>query len=195
MKNIDQFDDFISLLESTMKEYRDIKTLIEKNNLSERFEDLQKTNELAMLFTVANSDLTISLKNLHIVNKDSERLFFVKNIFLTIHETIVAYQGNGKFINNLYQTYEETKDAHKILSDNLRKFKKDHDYERYIIPMRNSISAHIDINSFYDETIQIDMDKISKMTVQFGQEFLSTAISFVKLVLKYLIKNFLSESR
>ena len=135
MKNIDHFDDFISLLENTMKEYRDIKTLIEKDNLSERFEDLQKTNELAMLFTVANSDLTISLKNLHIVKNDSEKLFFVKNIFLTIHETIVAYQGNGKFINNLCQTYDETKDAYKIVTDNLRKFKKAAKDNRIFLPV------------------------------------------------------------
>lgn len=194
MKNIDHFDNFISLLENTMKEYRDIKTLIEKNNLSEKFEDVQKTNELAMLLTIANSDLTISLKNLYLVKNDSEKLFFVKNIFLTIHETIVSYQANGKFINNLCQTYDATKDEYKIVTDNLRKFKKDHDYERYIIPMRNSISAHIDIDSFYDETIQIDIDKILKITSQFGQEFLSTAISLVKILLKNLMNNFLSQS-
>ena len=198
MKHIEYFDGFIALLENSIKEYRDIKVLINKDNISEEFKevfnDIQKTNELAMLLVVANLDLSISLKNLHIVKSDSEKLFFLKNIFLTIHETIVVYNENGKFINSICKDRDEAKEANKTVAVNLRRFKKDFDYDRYIIPIRNNISAHINIDSFYDETIQIDIEKTIEMTLHFGKEFLSTAISLVRILLNSLIYNSLSKS-
>lgn len=191
MEHIDYFDDFIILLENSIKEYRDIKQLINKENIFDKFEgifnDIQKTNELAMLFVVANLDLSISLKNLHIVKTDSEKLFFLKNIFLTIHETIVVYSENGKFIKDICEEYTEAKEVNQIVAANLRKFKKDFDYDRYVIPIRNNISAHINIDSFYDETIQIDVEKTNEMALAFGKEFLSHATTLVKTLLKALI--------
>ncbi|MCQ9634749.1 hypothetical protein MP477_07240 [Chryseobacterium sp. WG23] len=198
MEHIEYFDKLIAFLENGIKEYRDIKVLINKGDISKEFEEvfnqIQKINELSMLFIIANSDLSISLKNLHIVKNDSEKLFFLKNIFLTIHEVIVVYSANGKLINSICKDDDQAMEACKTTAANLKKFKKDFNYDNYIIPLRNNISAHINIDSFYDETIQIDIEKTIEMILQFGNDFLSPATSLVRILLNSLIYNSLNKS-
>jgi len=193
MEHIEYFDNFITFLENGIKEYRDIKTLINKDNISSEFKEIfdgiQEINELAMLLIVANSDLAISLKHLHLVTTDSEKLYFLKNVFLTIHEVIVAYSAKGKLINNLCNNSDEAREIYKMTAANLKKFKKDFNYESYIIPIRNNVSAHINIDAFYDETIELDTEKAIEMIRQYGEDFLSNAITLVKILLTSLIYN------
>lgn len=69
----------------------DAKKLLNKINPKQDFsdfEEMEQFNNYNGYTTIATLELCVNLKNLIIAKTDCEKIFFIKNAYLIIHETI-----------------------------------------------------------------------------------------------------------
>lgn len=138
------------MLEMATKVEVDLKRVIPKNN---DFNEVVKLQRFHSLLVISLLDLYVSSKHLLNAKSDWEKVFFIKQSFLIIYETIDKYSDHNKDIKEFCETrFVELKDDYLTISNDLKLFKKTFSYENMIKSIRNNIAGHIhsDFLKYFD---------------------------------------------
>lgn len=138
--------------------------------------------ELNALVIISLLDLSIVCKNLCLVETDWEKIFYIKNGYLIIYETIIAYNKHCPDLRNITaDKYKKFKDNFESINIDFRNFKKTNDYQGAIALIRNKVVGHIDSDfELYFNTIKrLDGEKLGWIISQFIQ-ILSRLIDLLK---------------
>lgn len=128
--------------------------------------------ELNALVTISLLDLYIVSKNLCLVDTDWERIFYIKNGYLVIHETIVAYNKHRTELRSITNhKYKNFKENFESINIDLKHFKEANDYDGTIAHIRNKVSGHIDSNFelYFNIIKELDGEKLCLIILQFIQ--------------------------
>jgi len=184
-KSIEYFSNFLTHLRFLKKIYNEISPLYKSNEEHKNLVDFNKLNDISSLITICHLDLVTNSKNLYVTKSNWEKIFFIKNIFLVIYETINSYHKNSKFLKDKSENSELVLSL--FLNSNilLRDFKTNYKYDTHINKIRNKISGHINDNfeEYYDEIINFDAEKTALMTLDFLK-----IIETIQLLLAELMK-------
>lgn len=176
-KNIIQESDYsIAFFSSLLSDLRYMKSF--HYAISEEFStdkekhelnDFYKLNDITSLITICHLDLITNSKNLYLAKSDWEKIFFIKNTFLVIYETINSFHKHGKFLKSKSKINEKISFNYDEAANELKKFKNRYKYDTHINKIRNNISGHINDNfeEYYDEIINFDAERTSIMTLDF----------------------------
>lgn len=99
-----------------------------------------------------------------------EKIFLIRNAYLTIFETFKTYNKHRKFLNEVSTiSYPELKDEFKNVNNLIKIFKNKYRYESEISVIRNNISGHIsdNVELYYNTIIKFDADETALMIVSF----------------------------
>lgn len=142
----------------------------------EEFKEIEQMNKFNALLTISLLDLLVVCKNLCLVKEDWERIYFIKQAYLIIYETIRSFKRYNSFlhetINNKYPSFN---DSYKSINVNLKLFKKEHDYNNWIELVRNKIAGHI------DDDFVLYYATIAKMN---GENVSVTIFHFLKILMQ-----------
>jgi len=167
--SIKYFTDFLYHLRFMKSLYNDISEYFSSEEEIQNLSDFYKLNDISSLITICHLDLITNSKNLYLVKSDWEKIFFIKNTYLVIYETINSYHKHGKFLYLKSQKNKELSEEYLRTNDYLKQFKNKYKYSTHINKIRNSISGHIGENfeEYYDEIMNFDAEKTSLMTIDF----------------------------
>lgn len=136
------------------------------------FEDITIRHSLHTLITISSLDLLAVLRLYKSSTLSWEKIFILKKGYLTIYETILAYEKKKKKIIELIVEFCE--EAKNLKFDNIncdiKEFKKTYNFAK-IIKIRNKVSGHIDedFDEYYDTVMSID----PTITIQAIQQLLT----------------------
>lgn len=140
-----------------LEEARDLfNKLIPKQDFSD-FIEMEQFNTYNGYVTIATLDLSVNLKNLIIAKTDWEQIFFIKNSYLIIHETINKLKPikEKSVIQTIIESnYPGLKESLENLFNDIDTFKKATDYKK-IENTRHYTAGHIEKSlKLYFDTIQ-----------------------------------------
>jgi hypothetical protein len=184
-------DEEIKNIEKIIEDRKNFQKRLEIKKESEHTRNLSKLNDVFTLVLVSYIDLSIGRKYLIISKVKREQMFFIKNIYLTIYETIETYNGNSKLLKENSERDDEIKECFRSVGKKLRNFNKEYNFKD-IKNVRDKVSAHMDIKYFHQEIIDTDTDRIHNMIVTFRNDFLVEVIILLNKIVSSnlsLLKN------
>lgn len=124
---------------------------------------------------IATLDLSVIIKNLISASSDWEKVFFIKNLYLIIHETLknIKPDKNGSLsvIEENIKSYnlKDLKPRLEQCKENIEDFIKSKEYS-HIKTVRNEIAAHMTkkINEYYDIILKLDGEQAGQIAVKFN---------------------------
>jgi hypothetical protein len=150
-----------------------VKIHFDKNNIDmclDGFDLVKKINDVVSLFAIATLDLAVSSKMLYNTSNNWEKIYVIKNVYLTVFETFKTFSKYGKFLNELSgNALPHLKVNFVNINNSIKIFKKEYKYEADMKIIRNNIGGHIsdDVDLYYNTIIQFDGDKTSDMVIEF----------------------------
>lgn len=185
-----EYKDLLDLLDRTINTYtlhleslrKLANFLTESKKISTQFlpstdqsdlDELELEYSFKSLITISILDLSVICKGIVKAGYDWEKLFFIKNAYLVIHETIDKYSHYNKELNPLItKKYPELLEKYNKINHLLKEFKKNTLYKKNI-EIRNVVAGHIDKNfiKYYDTLILIK-----------GTEDVNLIISFIQIL-------------
>ncbi|CAH0213515.1 hypothetical protein [Chryseobacterium sp. Bi04] len=168
-ESINYFSNFLTHLRFMKSLYSEISVFFTTNTEKQNLHDFYILNDISSLITICHLDLVTNSKNLYLAKSNWEKIFFVKNTFLVIYETINSFHKHGKFLNEKSKLNESISSVFSKVNTDLKDFKKKYKYDTHINKIRNTISGHINDNfeEYYDEIINFDAEKTALMTLDF----------------------------
>ena len=176
-------DEEIKNLEEIIEKQKNLQKRLEIKKESEHARNLSKLNDVFILVLVSYIDLSIGRKYLIISEVKREQMFFIKNIYLKISETIKTYNGNSELLKENSERDDEIEECFRSVGKKLRNFEREY---KEIKDVRNKVSAHIDIKYVHQEIIDTDTDRIHNMIVTFRNDFLAEVIILLKKIVSVL---------
>lgn len=167
---------FTGLLDTAQKVNKIIdyvKTHFDRNDIDiclNGFDLVRKINDVSSLFAIANLDLAVSSKMLYNASNNWEKIYVIKNVYLTVFEIFKTFSKYGKFLNELSENaLPHLKENFVNINNSIKVFKKEYKYEADMKIIRNNISGHIsdDVDLYYNTIIQFDGDKTGEMIIEF----------------------------
>jgi len=167
---------FTGLLDTAQKVNKIIdyvKTHFDRNDIDiclNGFDLVRKINDVSSLFAIANLDLAVSSKMLYNASNNWEKIYVIKNVYLTVFEAFKTFSKYGKFLNELSENaLPHLKENFVNINNSIKIFKKEYKYEADMKIIRNNISGHIsdDVDLYYNTIIQFDGDKTGEMIIEF----------------------------
>jgi len=150
-----------------------VKTHFDRNDIDiclNGFDLVRKINDVSSLFAIANLDLAVSSKMLYNASNNWEKIYVIKNVYLTVFEIFKTFSKYGKFLNELSENaLPHLKENFVNINNSIKVFKKEYKYEADMKIIRNNISGHIsdDVDLYYNTIIQFDGDKTGEMIIEF----------------------------
>jgi hypothetical protein len=143
-----------SLHKVTVKEIADAS---EGQSLAD-FEEIAIRQELHSLITISLLDLCVILRMFKTSQLTWERIFLIRKGYLTIYETIKAYEKQKNKIRNLITESGFSADEFLVINRKIKSFKKQFDYDKGISNIRNKTAGHFDENfdTFFDTVFEIE---------------------------------------
>lgn len=168
-KSISYFSNFLAHLRFMKRLFSDISSIYTTRTETKELNDFYTLNDISSLITICHLDLVTNSKNLYLAKSDWEKIFFIKNTFLVIYETINSYHKHGKFLTEKSSTNNLTSNGFLEVSVALKDFKKKYKYDTHINRIRNKVSGHINDNfeEYYDEIISFDGEETALMVLDF----------------------------
>ena len=144
--------------------------LIPKQDFSD-FIEMEQFNTYNGYVTIATLDLSVNLKNLIIAKTDWEKIFFIKNSYLIIHETINKLKPSKEksAIQTIIESnYPKLKESLENLFNDIDTFKKATDYKK-IENTRHYTAGHIEksLKRYYDTIQKLDGEEAANFISQF----------------------------
>ncbi|MCC3215380.1 hypothetical protein LIV57_08845 [Chryseobacterium sp. X308] len=134
------------------------------------FDFIKKINDIASLIAISNLDLTVTSKFLYNASNNWEKIYCIKNAYLTIFETFKTYNKYRQFLNEVSSglTISIIEDF-KCINNSIKAFKIRYSYDNKMSIIRNNISGHISDNLelYYNTIVQFDGDKTAEMIIDF----------------------------
>ncbi len=134
------------------------------------FNFIKKINDIASLIAISNLDLTVTSKFLYNASNNWEKIYCIKNAYLTIFETFKTYNKYRQFLNEVSNSLTiSIIEDFKCINNSIKIFKNKYSYDNEISVIRNSISGHISDNLelYYNTIIQFDGDETAEMIIDF----------------------------
>jgi len=126
-KSITSFTNQLDVFQKTNSLIEYIKThlkVIEDDLDFDVFDLVKKLNDISSLVNIANLDLTVISKMLYGASNNWEKIFLIKNAYLTIFETFKTYDKHRKFLNDVSTiTYPFLKEELREVNNLIKKFK------------------------------------------------------------------------
>jgi hypothetical protein len=132
-------------------------------------EEFNKILYFNSLVTISRLDVAIILKNMLCAKFDWERMYFIKQAHLTIHETLETYKNHAKSLKELVKSYPQLDAIYKKMNIDLRSFRSEYAVETEMREIRNWTAGHIDedFKKYYDTLLKIDANKTLEMMSEF----------------------------
>lgn len=175
---------------SSLEDIRNKQNLIK--NLIERFPDLTNDESIKDLFLqlefyafiiICYLDLCLISRELIISKLTWEKLFYARQTYLTIHESIISFHGHSREIKRLINLVSSSglNLKYQELNQKIKKFKKEYSFSSDMRRIRNKTAGHIDINfeNYYTTLKLIDIEKTGLMLKDFVS-ILGTVQKFLK---------------
>ncbi|PHQ30314.1 hypothetical protein [Leeuwenhoekiella nanhaiensis] len=143
-------------------------------------EEVIKHIKFICFFTSCFLDIASSLRGLVDCDTHWERKFYLKNGFVVIYESVKTFGKHQKEIHSLIKSdFPQLEHRYKVITQNLRKLKKEHKYDKIIATFRNKAGAHYDENfEAYFENLKLIDKPISVKTLSDFANFLMSLIVF-----------------
>jgi hypothetical protein len=129
------------------------------------FEEMDKMNGFNALLTISSLDLIAIVKQIFSTTHTWETLYFVRQGYLTIYETLKTYDAYNSTLNEwVSKKYLNHKSIFHSICKEIKKFKNDYGYDKEMNNIRNFVSGHIHVNFvlFYDTVKSIDETKATE---------------------------------
>ncbi|WEK69541.1 MAG: hypothetical protein P0Y62_17185 [Candidatus Chryseobacterium colombiense] len=167
---------FTGVLDTAMKANKIIdcvKTHFDTNNIDlclDGFDLVRKINDVVSLFAIATLDLAVSSKMLYNASNNWEKIYVIKNVYLTVFESFKTFNKYRQFLNVISEkALPHLQENFVNINNSIRTFKKEYKYETDMKTIRNNISGHIsdDVDLYYKTIIKFDGDKTGEMIIEF----------------------------
>lgn len=173
-ENIAFYSNHLELLRGYISRIDEVTSIIKESNKNanlDGFIDMRNFINYNGYVTISSLDLSVNLKHLSEANTNWERIFFIKNSFLIIHETINKLKPTiGKSIIELtiYQKYPILRLTLKQLFDQIENFKVSVNYSK-IENARHFAAGHIEksLKKYYNSVSVLDAEETTKYISQF----------------------------
>lgn len=187
-KSLEFYYDYLIRLKSDKDKINILKDIIS----NDYYNDLFKLNKFSTLLIIFNLDLAVNIKGLYLAKHNWEKIFYIKNICLTIVEIIKKYdeKENASFLREKSSSSDELKEEFTNLTGQLRDFKKRNNYNK-MKQIRDKVSAHIDISEpiYFDLLLTFDAEEIAQVVLEF-MNITHKCIDYMKLLMLEENKNF-----
>ena len=143
------------------------------------FSAMKTQIEFHCFLTSSLLDLLSITKGLLVSDESWQKIFYLKNAYLTIYETVKTFNShnvNFKFI--VAQEYSHLLEEYKEITLSLRVFKKEYNFDSGISKIRNSISGHSDkdFNVYYENILSLK----SKKNIKAINDFMDIVYKLMK---------------
>jgi len=181
------YTESLNTLRSFIDKFHEIEKSFKANDRDLKVEELSdfrdKLNFLGFL-TISILDLLVISRNILLAKYVWERIHNFRLGYLLIYESINLYHEHVGSIKKAVVKHPEMTELFKLLSSNLRDFKKHYEYESTINFIRNKTAAHIerDFQTYYDTVNKIKEKKafhaiVSFLEILFKMQELSKELS------------------
>lgn len=192
------FTEKLKKLRITLNLYDEFVKLIgqESNELI----NLKRTINYSSYIAISFLELSVTLKNLVLAKTDWEKIFFIKNSYLTIHETLKLLRPEKNCTTILDENIKSTKD--KELKSNLDKcnakitnFRNNKNYQ-LIENVRHYVTGHINpsLKKYYDTIFNLDGQQAVLITKDF-MDILSDILILSQKTESQLLLNYKEQSQ
>ncbi|CAM3346123.1 hypothetical protein [Empedobacter stercoris] len=166
IKKLSQSIEFFTIHLEDVRKFNRIKNLLENQ---ENFSKYFFLNDIETILTISQLDLAVNAKNLINTKKKWEIIFFSKNSYLVIYETINAFTRINKFLYENTKNHEELKETFQKCTKELRNFKNEFEFQTTMNYIRNKTSGHIheDLDEYYKIVNNLDAEKTANMILKF----------------------------
>lgn len=174
-KNIDFYTKHLENLRQNITLQEEAKRLLNRMPFKQDYTDFKEMalfNNYNGYITIATLDLSVNLKNLVVAKTDWEKIFFIKNSYLIIHETIIrlnpADEKKSAIQMIIESSYPDLKESFKELLNDLVTFKNALDYKK-IENTRHYTAGHIEksLKRYYDTVQKLDGEEAANFISQF----------------------------
>ncbi|MFD0975412.1 hypothetical protein [Salinimicrobium gaetbulicola] len=173
-KSIDFHTNHLNYLRQQVGLLEEAKRLIKKANPKTDFEDfdeIENLNNYNGYLTISTLDLAVNLKHLILAKTDWEKVFFIKNSYLIIHETLNRLKpSKNDFLieKSITKDYPSLSKNLKELIEDIDKFKTSSEYKK-IEKTRHHTAGHItdSLKRYYDRISDLDGEIAAKNIIEF----------------------------
>lgn len=162
--------------------------------------NLKRTINYSSYIAISFLELSVTLKNLVLAKTDWEKIFFIKNSYLTIHEILKLLRPEKNCTTILDENIKSTKD--KELKNNLEKcnakitnFRNNENYQ-LIENVRHYVTGHINpsFKKYYDTILSLDGEQAGLITKDF-MDILSDILILSQKAELRLLENYKERSQ
>ena len=196
-ENLKFYSKKLTEVRTTLKLYDEVIKLLETE--SNDLINLKRSIVFAGHLLIPFLELSVTLKNLVNAKTDWEKIFFIKNSYLTIFESlkIIRPEKNCTTIldeNINSKNLKELKPELEKCNGKITNFRNSEDYE-LIESVRHYTAGHIDKNFklYYDTIISLDGEKSGQIVSKF-MEILSDVLTLSQKVENRLLKIYESKA-
>lgn len=145
----------------------DVDGISAKLNNDPLLEETAQVLQFNSLTTIAKIDLSIILKNLLSAEFQWEKLYFLRQAHLTIHETLATYNKHNKNLRDMAVRQPGLNEDYIGLQDELRQFRKK--AEAASTNEIRNCTAHIDqdFKKYYDTLLKVDASLSLELAADF----------------------------
>lgn len=170
------FDSIIKRSTEFLQTLLDLKDYIkniqyDKNDERKRkiVHDFRTLTDISLIFAICNCDLVICGKGLNNKSERWQQVFFIKNIYLIIYETINALNKYNLFLKEQSKISPLLEESFIQINKALKQFKREYNYQEEIIKVRNKIAGHIhdDLEEYFQIITHFDNERSQFMALKF----------------------------
>lgn len=161
--------EFLRKMNEMNKSYKiDFKPISDRIDIDE-FDCLKNLNDVYSLITISHLDSLVAIKYLYNASNNWDKIFFIKNSYLTIFETLKTYEIYRKFLYEISTIkHADLQDELKSVNLDIRNFKNEKFFAEISL-IRNEIAGHISGNFelYYDTIVKFDAEETAKIVLKF----------------------------
>jgi hypothetical protein len=169
-KNLDFYVNHLDLINLRIRQIDNLLDNFPLFKQNEVFENLYTQLEFNGLLTISILDLSLISREIFISQRTWERLFYAKQTYLVIYETLATYHKHIQNINAIILKLPNVMAFRfDIINKEIKAFKKKYRYATKFYTIRNKIAGHIDKNYkiYYDTLSQIDIQTTGELMKDF----------------------------
>ena len=142
------------------QEYKPIKGLIRNSDPTlENTEDMEFLLDVNTGVVIALLDLAVIFKNLIKTESKWEEIYFVKQTYLSIYESLKTFSSFQKKLKDIFNSDTAKSPQFLKILKQLRDFKKTYGYDTHLALIRNKAAGHIDNDFVIYHTLVSDLEK------------------------------------
>ena len=173
-KNINLYTTHLDYLRRQIEAIEKAKRIVkntDSNSDLTPFLELENLNNYSGYLTVSTLDLSVNLKNLINAKTDWERIFFIKNAYLTIHETLknLKPSPNKDFLkDSIKNNYPSLSSDYEELMKDIADYKNNEEYKRIELT-RHHTAGHIieNLKIYYDRVKELNGEVAGRKIAEF----------------------------